>query len=152
MGMTNTNQDYAGECDPSNDGSPAETNPNLVHQDDVEELDEVKNVSDFANGIYVWHTSLVNQCIHVVNMPEHQADDAAFIQVKVTAKGHPDADPETNLRILKEEEIPAFKAGVQYALDMLVELPFKFLPTDADNNVVPEYASQGKPDAEKELS
>lgn len=129
-----------------------ETNPNLVHEDETEILDEVKEVSQFATGIYNWHTSLVNQCIHVVNMPERQEDDPAFIQVKVTAKGHPDADPETEMRVLKSEEIPSFKAGVQYALDMLQELPFKFLPTDADQNVVPEYASTGKEDAEKELS
>lgn len=130
----------------------AETNPNLVHEDDTEVLDEVKEVSQFATGIYNWHTSLVNQCIHVVNMPERRDEDPAFIQVKVTAKGHPDADPETGMRVLKADEIPSFKAGVQYALDMLQELPFKFLPTDADQNVVPEYASTGKEDAEKELS
>lgn len=129
-----------------------ETNPNLVHEDETEILDEVKEVSQFATGIYNWHTSLVNQCIHVVNMPERREDDPAFIQVKVTAKGHPDADPETGMRVLKSDEIPSFKAGVQYALDMLKELPFKFLPTDADQNVVPEYASTGKEDAEKELS
>lgn len=129
-----------------------ETNPNLVHEDETEILDEVKEVSQFATGIYNWHTSLVNQCIHVVNMPERQEDDPAFIQVKVTAKGHPDADPETGMRVLKSDEIPSFKAGVQYVLDMLQELPFKFLPTDADQNVVPEYASTGKEDAEKELS
>lgn len=129
-----------------------ETNPNLIHEDETEILDEVKEVSQFATGIYNWHTSLVNQCIHVVNMPERREDDPAFIQVKVTAKGHPDADPETGMRVLKSDEIPSFKAGVQYALDMLQELPFKFLPTDADQNVVPEYASTGKEDAEKELS
>lgn len=129
-----------------------ETNPNLVHEDETEILDEVKEVSQFATGIYNWHTSLVNQCIHVVNMPERREDDPAFIQVKVTAKDHPDADPETGMRVLKSDEIPSFKAGVQYALDMLQELPFKFLPTDADQNVVPEYASTGKEDAEKELS
>ena len=132
--------------------SVVETNPNLVHEDETEILDEVKEVSQFATGIYNWHTSLVNQCIHVVNMPERREDDPAFIQVKVTAKGHPDADPETGMRVLKSEEIPSFKAGVQYVLDMLQELPFKFLPTDADQNVVPEYASTGKEDAEKELS
>lgn len=129
-----------------------ETNPNLIHEDETEILDEVKEVSQFATGIYNWHTNLVNQCIHVVNMPERREDDPAFIQVKVTAKGHPDADPETGMRVLKSDEIPSFKAGVQYALDMLQELPFKFLPTDADQNVVPEYASTGKEDAEKELS
>lgn len=129
-----------------------ETNPNLVHEDDTEVLDEVKEISQFATGIYNWHTDLVNQCIHVVNMPERRDEDPAFIQVKVTAKGHPDADPETGMRVLKADEIPSFKAGVQYALDMLQELPFKFLPTDADQNVVPEYASTGKDDAEKELS
>lgn len=129
-----------------------ETNPNLVHEDDTEVLDEVKEISQFATGIYNWHTALVNQCIHVVNMPERRDEDPAYIRVKVTAKGHPDADPETGMRILKADEIAPFKAGVQYALDMLKELPFKFLPTDADQNVVPEYASTGKDDAEKELS
>ena len=129
-----------------------ETNPNLVHEDDTEVLDEVKEISQFATGIYNWHTDLVNQCIHVVNMPERRDEDPAFIQVKVTAKGHPDTDPETGMRVLKADEIPSFKAGVQYVLDMLHALPFKFLPTDADQNVVPEYASTGKDDAEKELS
>lgn len=148
--MTNTNQDYAGECDPSNNGKQEEVNPNLVHEDDTEQLDEVKEISHFATGIYNWHTNIVNQAIHVVNMPERKEEDPAFIQVKVTAKDHPDADPETGMRILKAEEIPAFKAGVQYMLDMFGELPYKFLPTDADNNVTPEYASQGDTDAGKE--
>ena len=129
-----------------------ETNPNLVHEDATEDLEEVGTVAAFATGIYNWHTDMINQCIHVVNMPERRDEDPAFIQVKVTAKGHPDADPETGMRILKADEIPSFKAGVQYALDMLKELPFKFLPTDADQNVVPEYASTGKADDEKELS
>lgn len=134
------------------DEEVVETNPNLVHEDATEDLEEVSNVARFATGIYNWHTDLVNQCIHVVNMPERRDEDPAFIQVKVTAKGHPDADPETGMRVLNSEEIPSFKAGVQYALDMLQELPYKFLPTDADQNVVPEYASTGKDDAEKELS
>lgn len=152
MGITNTNADYAGEASNQEDEVTAvETNPNLVHEDDTEVLDEVKEISHFATGIYNWHTNIVNQAIHVVNMPERQQDDPAFIQVKVTAKDHPDTDPETGMRILKAEEIPAFKAGVQYALDMFQELPYKFLPTDADNNVVPEYASLGNDDAEKEL-
>ena len=155
MGITNTNTDYAGEASTQEEPMEAgitETNPNLVHEDATEVLDEVKEISQFATGIYNWHTDLVNQCIHVVNMPERRDEDPAFIQVKVTAKGHPDADPETGMRVLKADEIPSFKAGVQYALDMLQELPFKFLPTDADQNVVPEYASTGKDDAEKELS
>ena len=129
-----------------------ETNPNLVHEDATEDLEVVSTVAEFSTRIYYWHTEMINQCTHVVNMPERRDEDPAFIQVKVTAKGHPDADPETGMRILKADEIPAFKAGVQYALDMLKELPFKFLPTDADQNVVPEYASTGKADDEKELS
>lgn len=155
MGITNTNTDYAGEASTQEEPMEAgitETNPNLVHEDDTEDLEEVATVAAFATGIYNWHTDLVNQCIHVVNMPERRDEDPAFIQVKVTAKGHPDADPETGMRVLKSEEIPSFKAGVQYVLDMLHALPFKFLPTDADQNVVPEYASTGKDDAEKELS
>lgn len=170
MGITNTNADYAGEASNQEpkvvdqlqnleattqeqhlEEAFSETNPNLVHEDDTEVLDEVKEISQFATGIYNWHTHIVNQAIHVVNMPERQQDDPAFIQVKVTAKGHPDTDPETGMRILKAEEIPAFKAGVQYMLDMFQELPYKFLPTDADDNVVPEYASLGNDDAEKEL-
>lgn len=155
MGITNTNTDYAGEASTQEEPMEAgitETNPNLVHEDDTEDLEEVATVAAFATGIYNWHTDLVNQCIHVVNMPERRDEDPAFIQVKVTAKGHPDADPETGMRVLKADEIPSFKAGVQYVLDMLHALPFKFLPTDADQNVVPEYASTGKDDAEKELS
>ena len=149
MGMTNTNQDYAGECDPSNCGTQEEVNPNVIHQDDTEDLEQVKEISIFATQIYNWHVDLMNQCRHVVNMPIPQEGDTAYIRINVTApEGHPDRDPETGKRALKLEEYPAFIAGVRYAADMLAELPFKFLPTDADGNVQPEYASSGSNEQE----
>lgn len=118
-----------------------ENNVNLVHQDNVAELEEVREISHFATAVVNWHTNNCNQAIHAMNMPEHVEGDEAFIQVQVLALGHPDVDPETGMRVLKAEEIPAFKAGIRYLFDLIEELPFKFLPTDADGNVQPEYAS-----------
>lgn len=152
MGMTNTNMDYAGECDPSNDGKPKEItvkdlpkdsdkgNENLIHETEAEKLDMITDISNFATGIVMWHTDICNQAIHAMNMPEVHPSEGTHIAIRISTQ-HEKLKDEEGMRYLAPSEIEAFKAGIRYLFDQFKDLPFKFLPTDADGNVQPEYAA-----------
>lgn len=150
MGMTNTNADYAGECDPTNTPSAnvtaeqvdsAAENPNFVNEDQTEDLVMITNLSNFAAGIVGWHTDICNQAVHAMQMPEIHPTEGTHIRIRIHTDSKEKQDEE-GMRVLAPEEIEAFKAGIRYVYDQFKELPFKFLPTDADGNVQPEYASE----------
>lgn len=123
-------------------------NKNFVTVDQAKELDEVKDVSIFATNIVNWHTGICNQAIHAMNAPEFMPGDDTAIRIEIsstnTERGAVDGK-----RVLHPQEVEAFKAGIRYLYDMLEELPFKFIPTDADDNIQPEYQSEVEVDAEK---
>lgn len=128
--------------DQAQDVDVQEANPNLITKDQTTELDMVNDIAVFATSIVNWHTHIANQTQHVLNMPEQQEGDDTYIGVFVRCdSNHPDYDAERGMRQLRMSELPAFKAGVRYFHDLFVELPFKFVPTDADGNVLPEYES-----------
>lgn len=136
--MTNTDQNLETAKQPEiTQIEGEENNPNLVHEDDTSDLEEIKNISMFASGVVAWHTDICNQANHVIGMPEQDAK-GAVIEIKITSDKA--TDP-SGLRTLDVSEHEAFKAGVRYVYDMFKSLPFSFLPTDADGKVEPEYAS-----------
>lgn len=166
MGMTNTNMDYAGECDPTNTATvsatteaPAEVatitvsentseqleataeNPNFVNEAEAEDLEVIKDISNFATGIVAWHTDICNQAVHAMNMPEVHPTEGTHVAIRISTQHEKLQDAE-GMRYLAPSEIEAFKAGIRYVYDQFKELPFKFLPTDADGNVQPEYAKE----------
>lgn len=128
----------AAEVKPS---TPAEAlESNLVTAEQAKELEEVKSIDVFATNIVNWHTHNMNQLIHVIGMPEFVNGDEAGIRITITSD-NVERGAVDGKRILHPKEIEAFKAGVRYAFDQCNELPFKFIPTDADGNIQPEYES-----------
>lgn len=110
---------------------------NFVTTEEAKELDVVDNVSQFATGIVNWHTHNMNQLVHAMNMPETN-EDGIRIAIEITSDAT-DRGAVDGKRVLHPKEIEAFKAGIRYAYDQCVVLPFKFIPTDADDNIQPEY-------------
>lgn len=149
-------QDNIPESQDEPEGSPIPydvTEQNLVTEKEATALEQVNNLDHFSTGIYNWHVAACNQCIHALNMPEPQEGDTAYVQISVACDPeHPDFNPETGMRTLAVEEIDAFKAGIAYALSHFEKLPFLFVPTDADGNVVPEYQDVQVEDDEQGLS
>lgn len=110
----------------------------IINEADSAELDKIDDIDIMATAVLNWHTSIVNQMVHAINMPEEPDDTGKQIEIKVRDPNHPEKD-EQDFRTLGEDEIPAFKSGIRYALDLVNKLPFKFVPTDADGNIKQEY-------------
>lgn len=115
-------------------------NDNFVNVDQAKDLEEVQSVALLATGFSNWHTNICNQAVHAMNAPEFKAGDDSAIRIVISSnnveRGAVDGE-----RVLHPQEVEAFKAGIRYLFDMLVDLPFKFIPTDADDNIQPEYTS-----------
>lgn len=117
-------------------------NENVISEDEATTLHQITDLNEFASAILNWHLNALNQVNHVLNMPEPQEADDTFIETKVRATAdYVGTVDENGFRTLDKSEIPAFKAGVQCALDYFATLPVKLLPTDADGNIKPEFKS-----------
>lgn len=141
---------------------------NRINQSTASTFEEVVKIDQFATQIYNWHVELTNQMKHVLNMP--RMEDGGLIAIVVYDPSHPNSHGhgstgETDIADLVDEqgikipvgwrkltnidEVNGFMHGVRYAFDLVADLPFKFLPTDADGNTVPEYAEGTEPNEEE---
>lgn len=114
------------------------TRDHILNEADAANLDKVDDIDLLSTAFLNWHTSAVNQMAHVLHMPTEPDASGKEVEVTVRDPDHPNAD-ENGFRVLDKSEIPAFKSGVRYALDLVNKLPFKFVPTDADGNIKQEY-------------
>lgn len=93
-------------------------------------LHKVDNLSDFINLVDNWHTAACNNVTHVLNaefqVPGLDGKSAAVDIAVLNENG------ERVMRALTDEEIPAFKGGIQYAMELFGNLPFHCVHTDAD--------------------
>jgi hypothetical protein len=112
----------------------------IVTEEEASNLDKVDDIDLLSTAFLNWHTNAINQMIHVLNMPEHIDEADKQIEISVRDPHHANAD-ENGFRVLSINEVSAFKAGVRYAYDLVNNLPFKFVPTDADGNIKQEYQS-----------
>lgn len=115
--------------------------------DEVKGLDIVNDISEFSTGIANWHMHNMNQLQHALNTPEYDPEADAFIRITISSNDESRGAVDGQ-RILHPKELEAFKAGIRYALDQCYELPFKFIPTDADGNISPEFQGEHKLDEE----
>lgn len=112
----------------------------IINEADTAELDKIDDIDLLSTIFLNWHTESINQMVHAINMPEEADESGKQIEIKVRDPNHPEKN-EDGFRVLNDDEVPAFKSGIRYALDLVKDLPFKFVPTDADGNIKQEYQS-----------
>lgn len=133
---------------------------NRIDEVKASTFEEVTQVSQFATQIFNWHVDMTNQLKHIMAMPREK--DGGVIAIAVFDPEHPDSlgygtDPAVVIpdeivkgvklskgwRALSDlTEVNAFMHGIRCAFDLVADLPFKFLPTNADGNTVPEYTAE----------
>lgn len=96
---------------------------------------EAVNLNQLSNddvvGLMVnWHIEACNNVQHVLDMPLYVPDtENVSIAVDIAVLN---ADGDVIMRPLSPDEVPAFKAGIQYMVDQFATLPFNYVLTDAD--------------------
>ncbi|AGY48137.1 hypothetical protein Presley_70 [Acinetobacter phage Presley] len=114
----------------------------LITEDQAKQMQQVNDIEHLGDLIGNWLLNTKNALFHVLDMPENEDPNDPENAILVLDPKHPKADGLGN-RALTEEERVGFMFGIRYVLaDYLDQFPVKFVVTDADGNVAPEYASQ----------
>lgn len=114
----------------------------LIDEDKANTMEQVKDLERLGDIIGNWVLNTRNSLYHVLDMPENPDPENPDNGIMVNDPQHPQAN-EQGFRALNEAERNGFMFGIQYFVEeYLDKFPIKFLPTDADGNVPPEYASR----------
>lgn len=116
--------------------------PNRITEQEATDKNFVKadDVNVLATQVVYWHGNACNQVQHVLNLDNSNPADPQKIGIRVYEPDHPDAD-ENGFRLLLDSELIPFKHGMRYALDQFEELPFQYVPTNADGDTLPGYGA-----------
>lgn len=123
------------------------TDVNQISETEATEYEQITNLGQFVNNVVHWHLGVVQQLEHMVNVPIAKPGDPITVLTEIRDPSVPaeDGNPLGGFRPLTTAiEMNAFVAGVRAALDLIVELPFKYVPADADENTLPEYSGEAE--------
>lgn len=90
--------------------------------DNQEELQTINDIDQFAFAVAAWHQQQVDTLQHMINIPEGSS-------MKMTSKDDQGNVTEKDV-ILEGDLLTGFKAGLETALMLLGELPFKVSVVD----------------------
>lgn len=114
----------------------------LISEDQAKQMQQIGDIEHLGDLIGNWLLNTKGSLLHVLEMPENEDPNNPENAILVLDPKHPKADVHGN-RPLTEEERVGFMFGIRYFItDYLDQFPVKFMVTDADGNVAPEYASQ----------
>lgn len=125
------------------------TDPNQISSKQAEGMHKLSE-QDVVASIINWHIHCCNQLTHVLSAPLGEQDvDGNSIDPQVRPLDCVEDSEEW--RSLRPDEYEAFKIGIRYALDTIENLPFKYVMTDADGNIV-ETVDSGINETENDQS